>query len=139
MVFQKNGGVYTVRLNVGEEILTALERLCVQERIRFAHVSAIGAADRAVVGLYNVAEQKYYKNTFVQPMELVSLLGNVSEKDGGPYIHLHASFADGSGRVIGGHLNEAVVSATCEMFVTVLDGEMGRRTCPQTGLNIFDI
>ena len=50
-----------------------------------------------------------------------------------------AVFADEKGAVIGGHLNEAVISATCEMFIKIFDIDMGRRISEQTGLNIFDI
>ena len=45
---------------------------------------------------------------------------------------------DLTGKVIGGHLNEAVVSATCELFVRKVEGHVGRRLDPETGLNIFD-
>ena len=88
--------------------------------------------------MYRVDEQKYVANTFDGVMELTSLMGNITEKDGEPYLHLHATFGDLTGKVIGGHLNEAVVSATCELFVRKVEGHVGRRLDPETGLNIFD-
>ncbi len=139
VIFKKTDGTYAVRLDPGEEIIASLKKLCERENIAFAEVSAIGAVDRAVVGLYNLTERKYHSKTFEEPLELVSLLGNVSRRDGEVYIHLHASFADEQCRTVGGHLNEAVISGTCEMFVKPLDGEMNRRVCEKTGLNIFDI
>ena len=74
-------------------------------------------------------------------MDIITLTrdGNLSRKDGEPYLHLHAAFADEKGAVIGGHLNEAVISATCEMFIKIFDIDIGRRISEQTGLNIFDI
>lgn len=133
------GDTCVVRLQRGEEVLACLRELCKREQIALGTVSGIGAVNHVVVGAYRVDEQKYVANTFDGVMELTSLSGNITEKDGEPYLHLHATFGDLAGNVIGGHLNEAVVSATCELFVRRIDGRVGRRLDPETGLNIFDI
>ncbi len=139
MKVQKFDNIYAVRLVPGEEIIKSIETVCEAEKINLATVSAIGAVNTATVGLYNLDEKKYHKNHFDCPLELVSLLGNVTRKDGNAYVHVHASFADSDGKVIGGHLNEAVISATCEMFITVIDGYVCRKTDEITGLQVFDI
>ena len=139
MKYVNTGDVLAVRLDPGEEIIASVLKIAKDEDIRFAEISAIGAVGRAVFGLYDLEEQKYHSLTFVQPLELVSLNGNLSRKDGEPYLHLHAAFADEKGAVIGGHLNEAVISATCEKFSKIFDFYMGRRISEKTGLNIIDI
>ena len=138
MQYRVFGDTYVVRLQRGEEVLACLRELCEKESISLGTVSAIGAVNHVVVGVYRVDEQKYVANTFDRVMELTSLMGNITEKDGEPYLHLHATFGDLTGKVIGGHLNEAVVSATCELFVRKVEGHVGRRLDPETGLNIFD-
>ena len=138
MQYRVFGDTYVVRLQRGEEVLACLRELCEKESISLGTVSAIGAVNHVVVGVYRVDEQKYVANTFDGAMELTSLMGNITEKDGEPYLHLHATFGDLTGKVIGGHLNEAVVSATCELFVRKVEGHVGRRLDPETGLNIFD-
>ena len=138
MQYRVFGDTYVVRLQRGEEVLACLRELCEKESISLGTVSAIGAVNHVVVGVYRVDEQKYVANPFDGVMELTSLMGNITEKDGEPYLHLHATFGDLTGKVIGGHLNEAVVSATCELFVRKVEGHVGRRLDPETGLNIFD-
>ena len=138
MQYRVFGDTYVVRLQRAEEVLACLRELCEKESISLGTVSAIGAVNHVVVGVYRVDEQKYVANTFDGVMELTSLMGNITEKDGEPYLHLHATFGDLTGKVIGGHLNEAVVSATCELFVRKVEGHVGRRLDPETGLNIFD-
>ena len=138
MEYKKFGNTFAVRINRGEEVITELSRLCKEENIRFAKVSAIGAADSITVGLYGVEQKKYIKKTFTGEAEITSILGNITEKDGEAYIHLHINAADENLNAFGGHLNECVISGTCEMFVEEIIGKTGRRYDEITGLNLFD-
>jgi len=138
MEFRRFNDAYVVRMDRGEEVMETLTALCEQEGIRLASVEAIGAVDRAVVGLYDVGEKVYHKKEFTEPMELTSLLGTVTEKDGKPYLHLHATFCDANMQVHGGHVNALHISATCEMVLRLLPGQVGRRLDEVTGLNLFD-
>ena len=138
MEYRRFGDTYVVRLERGEEILTQLAELCKAESIKLAAVEALGAADRIVFGLYNVAEKVYHKTVLEEgEYEITSLLGNISEMDGKPYLHLHINAAGADGITHGGHLNEARISATCEMFVRLIDGHVGRRHDDTTGLNLY--
>ena len=102
-------------------------------------MEALGAADHVQIGLYDVASRQYHKHTFDGPMEITSLLGSISSKDGEPYLHLHINLCREDMSVIGGHLNECRISATCEMFVRVLDGMVNRRLDESvTGLNLYE-
>ena len=83
-------------------------------------------------------EKKYYANHFTGDMEIVSLTGTVSTMGGNYYAHLHMSAGDDKGHVFGGHLNRAVISATCEMVITVIEGQVDRRFNEEVGLNTFD-
>ncbi len=137
MQYKVFGDTIAVRLNRGEEIVSSLEKICAEANVTAGTVLGIGAADRAAVGLYEVANRSYHKSTLEGEMEIASLTGNVSKKDGKVYLHLHIALAGQDGRVLGGHLNEARISGAGEIFIRKLPGEIGRIPDPDTGLNIF--
>ncbi len=137
MDYRRFGDKIILRIDRGEEILSAMYKVIDQENIKLASVSALGAVGSFTVGVYSVEEQKYYSNNFVGEYEITSLNGTINTMEGKPYIHVHFSAADSSGAVYGGHLNEAVVCATCEMVINVIDGTVDRSRDPVTGLNLF--
>ena len=124
-------------MDKGEEILTQIKELAQKEHIRLASVTALGATNDFTVGVYNVGEKKYHANEFQGNFEIVSLAGTINTMDGAFYTHIHMSAGNDRGEVFGGHLNRAVVSATCEMVIQVIDGEVDRAYDPETGLNVF--
>ena len=137
MDYRRFGNQIVARMDRGEEILEQLKQIALREEIKLASVSALGAVDDFTVGVYKVDEQKYYSNHFTGAYEIVSLTGTISTMDGAYYAHLHMSAGDDSGAVFGGHLNRAVISATCELVITVIDGVVERVKDPATGLNVF--
>ncbi len=137
MEYKRIDNVIIARIDRGEEIVKALGLIARAEDIRLANINALGAVDDFTVGVYNVEKQQYFKNDFKGAYEIVSLTGSINTMDGKYYSHLHMCAADEEGKAFGGHLNRAVVSATCEMFIYVLDGTVDRFKDPVTGLNLF--
>ena len=138
MQFRRFGNKYFVRIDRGEEIMSTLKKFCEQEKISLAEVKALGAIDDFNVGLFDVEEKKYHANHFTFMAEIVSLWGTVTTMNGKAYLHIHLSAADKDGRVFGGHLNSARVSATCEMIVDVSEGSVERKFSEDVGLNLFE-
>lgn len=139
MEYRRFQDTYVIRMDRGEEVAASLTAFCRQEGVKLASVEALGAADRVVIGLYDVAAKQYHRHTFEEAMEITSLLGSVSTKEGEPYLHLHINLCRADMSVIGGHLNECRISATCEMIVRVLDGTVERKLDEAvTGLNLYE-
>ena len=137
MDYRQYGNTYMVRIDLGEEIVESLKKLCGDEQILLGRVEAIGAADHAVIGVYDLAKKEYYPETIDEFMEIASLNGSITAMDGKPYIHLHATLADQRHGIHGGHVLEMRVGATCEMFITVLDGKVNRQKDEGLGINLW--
>ena len=137
MDYRRFGKTIIARIDRGEEVLTQLKAIALKEDIKLASVRALGATDDFTVGVFKVEEKKYYANHFTGDFEIVSLTGTISTMNGEYYAHLHMSAGDEQGRVFGGHLNEAIISATCEMVIEVIDGQVDRLRDESVGLNLF--
>lgn len=137
MDYRRFGDTLLVRMDPTEEILQQLRLVAEKEKIRLASVEALGAVNDFTVGVFDCGSKQYHSNRFEGSYEIVSLTGTVTTQDGKVYLHLHMSAGDSTGRVVGGHLTSAVVSATCEMVVRVLDGRVEREFDENTGLNLF--
>ena len=138
MEYRKFGDTYLLRMDPGEEILEQVKKLALAEDIRLATVQALGAVREFTVGVFATVSKTYHANEFSGPYEIVSLTGTIDSMNGEFYSHLHMSAGDSQGHVVGGHLNRAVISATCEMIITLIDGRVGRRRDEQIGLNLFE-
>ena len=139
MQYKRFGDTILARFDRGEEILEQLQKVAEAEGILLAEISAHGAVNDFTVGVYNTAEKKYYANHFEGAFEIVSLTGTVSTMNGAYYAHLHMSAGNDKGEVFGGHLNRAVISATCEMVIRVINGQIDRYHDEEIGLNLFKL
>ncbi len=138
MEYRRFGDRIICRLDKGEEILQQVEKLAKAEDIKLAEVSGLGAVGDFTAGVFDVAEKKYHGNDFKGNFEIVSLTGTINTMNGQFYTHLHMSAGDEKGQVFGGHLNRAVVSATCEMVINIIDGRVDRKFSEDIGLNLLE-
>ena len=137
MEYRRFANTIVARMDKGEEILEQIQSIAEKEEVKLASIRARGATDDFTVGVFKTGEKKYYANEFRGDHEIVSLTGTISTMDGQFYAHLHMSAGNEKGQVFGGHLNRAVVSATCEMVIEVIDGQVERAFDEEIGLNLF--
>ncbi|WP_461817062.1 PPC domain-containing DNA-binding protein [Faecalimonas sp.] len=138
MEYRRMKNTIIARIDKGEEILEKVKELALTENIKLASVQALGAIGDFTVGVLKTEEKQYKSNHFQGDFEIVSLTGTINTMDDEFYTHLHLSAGNEQGEVFGGHLNRAIVSATCEMIVQVIDGRVDRKFDEDTGLNLFD-
>ena len=137
MDYRKFGTTYVMRLDPGDEIVEKVLWLAAVEQIKLATVTGLGAVDNVTLGLYSPDTKQFKANMFHADFEIVSLTGTITTQRGRPYTHLHMAVGDLSGRCYGGHLNRAVVSATAELVIQTIPGEVDRQPDAKIGLNLM--
>ena len=142
MEYRKYGACYYIRMDRGDEIVSAIEDVCRREGLRSATFSGIGGCSNAEIQVFNPAEGAFNTERVESLLELVSLTGNViSCDDGSLSHHVHALFAyqeDGSQRIIAGHLKATTVLYTAEIELRpVMGGAIGAELNVETGTNFW--
>jgi predicted DNA-binding protein with PD1-like motif len=137
--FQRFGDRYIVRLMSGESVIKALTSFLEHEHIEFANLSAAGAVRWARLAFFNASSREYQPHEFEQQMEVVSFQGNAALKDGIPFLHLHGVFGTSDFSVVGGHIQEATVHPTLEVWLKTEDVVVRRAKDPDSGLDLLDL
>lgn len=137
MEYRRFGNTIIARIDTGEEILEGIKEVAEKEKIKLASISALGAVNNFTVGVFKTEEKKYYSNDFKGNFEIVSLVGTINTMNDEFYSHIHMSAGNEKGEVFGGHLNRAIVSATCEMVINIIEGRVDRYFDEEVGLNLF--
>ena len=123
--YRQSGDTYVVSIDNHEEIVAALAQFCTEQGILSGRIDGIGAVNSATL-------------RFLDPVtEIAALVGNISEKDGKVYLHLHATFGRRDYTAVAGHLLCSRVNGACEVFVTRHACPVGRRFDEETGLNLY--
>ena len=124
-----------VRLDKNDEIVESLLAVAKAENITLADVTGIGATDDFTVGVFDTKKGDYNRLHYVNNHEINSLVGNLTTKDGAPYLHLHITCTAGDGTVVGGHLFSARISLTAEIFIRRANAPLSRTFDPTLSIN----
>ncbi|UCF58447.1 MAG: DNA-binding protein [Candidatus Bathyarchaeota archaeon] len=121
------------------DIVQFLTKLAEKKGINAAAFTAIGALKRAKLGFYDEGKHEYREIAVDSPQELASCTGNISIKNGKPFVHVHAVLADKDGNTKAGHLFEGIVFAA-EIHLRELKGpKLERKYSETTKLSLWDI
>ena len=137
--FVQDGDKFVVSIDNHQELVSSLAKFCEDQGILYGEVGGIGAVSDATLRFLDPATKKYVDKTFAEQMEISSLVGNISEKDGKIYLHLHANFGRRDYSVVGGHLLCTTINGACELVVTRFHCKMGRHFDEETGLNLYTL
>lgn len=130
--------LYVLSLDNHTEIMEALMAFCVEKQIFAGMVYGLGAVNEATFRFLDPATHKYVDKTFCEQMEITNLTGNISHKDGKPYLHVHITASRRDYTCVGGHMLTARINGACELIIRHFpDASIGRRADEETGLNLY--
>jgi len=139
MRIKKYGRYYIIRLEKGEEIISAIKTAAVQSRIRGAFFFGLGVGKDLVLGYYDPHHKKYIKKAFGGEYEFTSLAGNISYADKDCVVHCHVTITGDDFTAFGGHLFQGTIPATGEIIVFPLPRSLQRTHDMMTGLKLLEI
>ena len=125
---------YFIYIEKNEKVMDTLTRFCKDQAITNAKISGIGAVKQSEIGAYDTIGKAYIRKQFPDVWELVSYEGNVTLKDGDPFVHGHVVLSNHDMKTIGGHLFETTVAAVGEFFLRKFDNDAYREINEDVGL-----
>jgi hypothetical protein len=132
------GRAFVGRLARGSDLVEEIERFCAEQEIRAAWVSVIGAVRRASFAYYDQEESRYLPLASETHHEITGFVGNISIRDGTPFLHAHATFCDADGAALGGHLLRGCEIFAGEVTIREMTGVVLERTPDEvTGLALW--
>jgi hypothetical protein len=108
---------YVLSLENQVEITRALTMFCNEKNILAGVFYGIGAVSEAILRFFDPYTRQYVDETFLEQMEFACLIGNISQKEGKPYLHLHITLGRSDYRTLAGHLLETTFSGAGEFVI----------------------
>jgi hypothetical protein len=128
---------YAVIFYSGDEAFSGLMRFAEEYHVTSGHFTAVGALRGATLGWFDPQKKMFRKIPINEQVEVASMVGNFALYEGKPALHTHMVVARRDGTTTGGHIIEANVSPTLEVFVTVDPTPLERAPNPETGLTVI--
>lgn len=121
-------------LEKGEKLVESLTHFAKLTNLNAGSIQGLGALEEVELGFYHLHQKSYQRTTLKGDWELVALNGNITLKEGLPFVHVHAALGGEDFSLKGGHLFEAVVAVTCEITIVPHTGLIERHAHSGIGL-----
>ena len=139
MEYKRIGNKIIFRLEMDEGLMESTQRIATFENVKLASINGIGACSKIEMGYIDLSIKEYVFKTFKGNLEILQATGNITLKDGEPFPHIHISVANEDCKAFGGHLNEAIISATFEGVMQIMDHQINREFNEDLGLALMNV
>jgi len=133
----QSGRTFVFRAEHDSELVQSITKFAKEKGIKKAFFTAIGAVKRAKLGYYHQQKHEYITFSVESPHEIVSCIGNISLKNGEPFVHAHAVLADEKGNTEAGHFFEGTVFAAEIHLQELVGPELVREHDEITNLSLW--
>ena len=133
------GDRHVIRFEPGEEVLDALRRFITEHGVGYSFASAIGGVCWIRLGYWDVQKKEYRHTDLEEQLEVLSLTGDTSRKDGKPHLHLHGVFGRPDYTTVGGHVMACRAYPTLELWLRTESLPLQREHDTETGLDLLDL
>ena len=117
-----DGAAAFVRFARGDDLLDGLNTAAKDLGYEAATVQIVGAVERLAVAYYRQDTHEYERHEYDAPHEIAGGVGNVSLKDGEPFVHIHVTGSGSDGKAVAGHLVDGTRVYMIEAYYRRLDG-----------------
>lgn len=140
MRYQRFGHRVQIRVERDAEVMSTLLAVATREGLGYGVVSGLGAVSWVKLAYLNAATREYETHEVTDQLEVVSLLGNLTLRDGQPFFHLHISCGRRDLSMFGGHFLDAVANPTLEVSIAIEEGaSVIRVPDPESGAAVMDL
>jgi len=128
---------YSVIFRSGDEVASGLTEFAEKNHIHSGHLTAIGAFSGAVLAYFDRDRKEYKKITINNQVEVLSFIGDFALDKGKPALHAHIVVGFPDGHTMGGHLLEAHVWPTLEVFLVASPTPLHKEYDPDSHLDLI--
>jgi predicted DNA-binding protein with PD1-like motif len=139
MKFQQFGDRYQLRLEDGERVAETLLGWLKAHSIGYATMTGLGAVSAAKVSYWNATSREYEPHQLDEQMEVVSLIGNVTIKEGAPFTHIHVTLGRRDLSIVGGHFNDMTVHPNLEIWLSPESEAVERTLDEASGIFLMNL
>ena len=141
LIVNQEPRIYAIRFLPGEKIQNSLSQIILENDISSAYYTAVGSLKDPELAIYDPYHKVMKHKTFQGHYEVASLKGNLSYiyAEPTPVLHTHVILFRDDHQPIAGHLIEAEVSVTLEMFLYQFSIKLERKYDENYKLFLWDI
>jgi hypothetical protein len=122
MFRSEDGKAAMVRLLPGTDLLDGLNQAAAELGFRAATLQIVGAVRSLAVAYFNQNTKQYEPHRYEGGLEISGGIGNVSLKDGEPFVHIHVTGSGQDGRAVAGHLTQGTEVYMIEAYYRTFEG-----------------